>query len=350
MKRILLPLEDKERSLKALHYVKKHYSPEDAELVLMMVDESLGYSAKSEAEKQACKELDEKLELVAQALEGYKISTVSAVGKAGVRIIRAARETGADLIAMTKSSKADMLSSIGTTTEYVINNAPCDVVIISETADSRKEYRGLVYRTANGLVNLRGQLGDKQSECLLPSVNQDCIYHIDVTVGKVRFFHTAYNPDTRNWDLPPKPGQEVTLDIAAGESKDILVMADSTEGKADRIRIVNRDMKKEAVFSFNISAAEMDENGEPGMPVEKNAAAEEVKEEQAPMASRDTIEIPKEEIEPEVPFEEPVPATFAYEDMPAEGLVEAYAEANAPVEEEIEKKPSVLDKLFGGRG
>ncbi len=339
MKKILLPLEDTERSLKALHYTKKNYPPSDAELVLMMVDERLGYSVKSEAEAQALKEIDEKLELIAQTLEDYKVSTVSAVGKAGIRITRTARETGADLIVMTKSSKADMLSSIGTTTEYVINNAPCDVVIVSEAANSRNEYRGLVYRTANGLVNLRGQLGDKQSECLLPSVNQDCIYHIDVTVGKVRFFHTAYNPDTRNWDLPPKPGQEVTLDIAAGESRDILVKADSTDGKADRIRIVNRDMKKEAVFSFNINAAEKDENGEPKKP-EPEETKEEINE---TLASRDTIEIPKadNEPEPDVVFEEPAPAAFAYEDAPA---------TDAPaVEEEPEEKHSLFGKLFGGK-
>ncbi|MBO5513580.1 MAG: universal stress protein [Mogibacterium sp.] len=343
MKKILLPLEDTERSLKALHYTRKHYPPSDAELVLMMVDERLGYSVKSEAETQALKELDEKLELIIQTLEDYKVSTVSAVGKAGIRITRTAREIGADLIVMTKSSKADMLSSIGTTTEYVINNAPCDVVIISEAANSRNEYRGLVYRTANGLVNLRGQLGDKQSECLLPSVNQDCIYHIDVTVGKIRFFHTAYNPDTRNWDLPPKPGQEVTLDIAAGESKDILVMADSTDGKADRIRIVNRDMKKEAVFSFNITAAEKDENGVTKSP-EQEEAKEEIKE---TLASRDTIEIPKanKEPEPEVKFDEPAPASFAYEDKPAD----APSDDAPAVEEEPEAKHSVFGKLFGSK-
>ena len=56
-------------------------------------------------------------------------------------------------------------------------------------------------------------------------------------------------------DLPPLPGQEVALDILAGESKDSLVKADSTDGKADRIRIVNRDMKKEAVFKYTITAA-----------------------------------------------------------------------------------------------
>ena len=42
MKKILLPLEDTERSLKALHYAKKHYAPAEAEFVLMMSDERLG--------------------------------------------------------------------------------------------------------------------------------------------------------------------------------------------------------------------------------------------------------------------------------------------------------------------
>jgi len=186
MKKILLPIEETQRSLKALHFVKTHYSPEEAELVLMMTDESLGYSVRSEAEAAAARELDEKLAMIAESLEGYKVTLLSAVGKAGVRITRAARETGADLIIMTKSSKEDMLSSIGSTAEYVINNAPCDVIIVCEQVNRRNEYRGLVYRTAKGTVTLWGQLSDKQSECLLPSVNQDCYYNISVTVGKVK--------------------------------------------------------------------------------------------------------------------------------------------------------------------
>ena len=255
MKRILLPLEETERSLKAVHYIKKNYDPSEVDIILLMADEKLGFGSKTEAEAEVTRELEEKLNVIADSLEGYKVRTLAATGKAGVRITRAARETGADLVVMTKSSKEDMLNSIGSTTEYVINNCPCDIVIVSEVVSDANAYRGLIYRTASSVVNLRGQLGDKQSECLLPSVNQDCIYHIEVTVGKIRFFHTAYNPDTRNWDLPPMEGQEVTLDIAAGESRDILVKADSTDGKADRIRIVNRDMKKEAVFTYKITAA-----------------------------------------------------------------------------------------------
>ena len=254
MKKILLPLIETDRSLKALHYVTRTYTPEEAEIVLVMVDDSMDYTVRSEKE-DALKAVEEKLADIRSSLEGYKVTTAPAIGKAGLRITRAARELGADMIVMTKSSRDDMLNHIGSTTEYVINNAPCEVVIISEAVNSRNDYRGLIYRTATAVVNLRGLLGDKQSECLLPSVNVDCNYHIEVTVGKVRFFHTAYNPDTRNWDLPPMPGQDVTRDITAGETVDILVKADSTDGKADRIRIVNRDMKKEAVFTYRITAA-----------------------------------------------------------------------------------------------
>ncbi len=324
MKKILIPIEETQRSLKAVAYVKKHYTPEEAEIVLMMIDERLGYSVRTDVESAAIKQLDEKLDLIAEAFEGYKVTKLSAVGKAGVRITRAVRETGADLVIMTKSSKEDMLNSIGTTAEYVINNSPCDVVIVSEQAGSRNEYRGLVYKTARGTVNLRGQLGDKQSECLLPSVNQDCIYHINVTVGKIRFFHTAYNPDTRNWDLPPIPGQDVTLDIAAGETRDILVKADSTDGKADRIRIVNRDMRKEAVFDFRITAAPENHEPEPE-PEEK---------EKTPFEKRATLEVPRTGIPKD--FEAPEVPTF---------VAEARAEFDALEKEVADAAAAAVDAV-----
>ena len=252
MKRILLPLEETDRSLKALQYVIENYTPDQAEVVLLMVDESIRYGVKSENEAAVLKELDEKLELIKASLEGYKVITKSSVGKAGVAIVRAARDTTSDMIVMTKSSKDDMLSCVGTTADYVLTNAPCDVLIISEA--KKNAYTGLIYKTASSVVNLRGILNRKHSECLLPSVNIDCIYHFDVTVGRVRFIHTAYNPETRKWDAEPLPGQTFARDIVAGESVDILVKENSVDGKSDRIRIVNRDMKKEAVFTYKITA------------------------------------------------------------------------------------------------
>lgn len=256
MKRILLPLEETTRSLVALQYVKKYYSPEEAEIYALMVDETMDFTSKPEEITKASAELETKLQLIKTALAGYKFTGIANVGKAGQRIVKCAREHGIDVIVMTKSSQADMLSMVGKTTEYVLVNAPCNVLVVCENRVDAGEYRGLVYKKAESVVNLRGQIGDKQSECLLPSVKVDCIYHIDVTVGKVRFFHTAYNPETRNWDDPPKDGQEACIDIAAGESIDILVKAASIEGKSDRIRIVNRGMKQEAVFTYKITAAE----------------------------------------------------------------------------------------------
>ena len=115
MTKILLPLEDTERSLKALHFVKKNFSPEEAEIVLLMIDERLGFASRSDTEETSIKELEEQLDVIAASLDDYNVTKKATVGKAGLRITRAARETGADFVVMTKSSKGDMLSSIGTT-------------------------------------------------------------------------------------------------------------------------------------------------------------------------------------------------------------------------------------------
>lgn len=254
MKKIILPLEDTARSLLALQYVKKNYSPEEAELNLVMVDEAHdSLTVRTEEMEKLMGSLSQKLDLIRASIAEYTSTGSTYLGKAGPRIVKAAREYGADLIVMTKSSQADKLSMVGRTTEYVLNNAPCSVLVVCESKVDDGEYRGLVYKKAQSVVNLRGQIGDKQSECLLPSVNADCIYEISVTVGKVRFFHTAYNPETKNWDLPPAHSQKATEDIAAGETQKILVKAGSREGKADRIRIVNRGMKQEAVFTYKIT-------------------------------------------------------------------------------------------------
>ena len=148
MKKILLPIEETERSLKALEYAKNNYSPQEAEFVLLMVDEKHAFSARSEAEAQAVIELENRLRAIGATLEGYKVTLATALGKAGLRITRCVRETGADLIIMCKSSQEDMRNSVGSTTEYVVNNAPCEVLIVSEQASSRNEYRGLIYKTA----------------------------------------------------------------------------------------------------------------------------------------------------------------------------------------------------------
>ena len=94
----------------------------------------------------------------------------------------------------------------------------------------------------------------------------------------------------------------MTLDIAAGEVRDILVKADSTDGKADRIRIVNRDMRKEAVFDFRITAAPENHEPEPAAEPEK---------EKTPFEKRATLEFPRTAIPTD--FEAPEVPTFISE-------------------------------------
>lgn len=255
MRKIVLPLVETERSLLALQYVKKHFSSNQVEIILVMADESLPITATRDDEEQALSTLEQKLQLITAVLKNYQVITKGCLGKAGQNIVKIAKEYNADYIIMTKSAQPDMLSMIGKTADYVINNASCNVLIVSENKTSSGEYKGLIYKKAQAVVNLRGQIGDKQSECLLPSVDADCNYHFDVTVGKIRFFHTTYNPETSNWDLPPSGEQLASIDVAAGETADILVKANSVDGKADRIRIINRGMKQEAVFSYKITAA-----------------------------------------------------------------------------------------------
>lgn len=253
MKRLLLPIDESMRSLKAINYVKNHISPLDYEIVIIMVNENVNYTDSHEQEEKAFAELYKKLELVKESLPEYNVFTRAEIGKAGQRIVKCARESGAELIAMTKSSGDDKRSQLGHTTEYVLVNAPCNVMIVSEER-AKGEFRGLVYKTASATVSLRGQLSLKQSECLIPSVSVDCIYQIEVIRGRIRFSHRSYNPETGNWDREPRTGEEPNYEIIAGQKMSIPVKANSVDGKADRIRINNKSMKTEAVFKYRIVA------------------------------------------------------------------------------------------------
>ena len=349
MRKIVLPLVETERSLLALQYVKKHFSPTQAEIIIVMVDESLAISATRDEEAEAQAVIDQKLELIGKVLEGYQVMTKGYVGKAGPCIVKTAREYNADYIVMTKSAQPDMLSMVGRTTDYVLNNAYCNVLIVSENKLNAGEYKGLIYKKASAVVNLRGQIGDKQSECLLPIVDADCNYHFEVTVGKIRFFHTTYNPETSNWDMPPSGDQIASIDVAAGETADLLVKANSVDGKADRIRIINRGMKQEAVFSYKITAAEapapLDIPDAPGAmpaPAVINLESGEVVNEAEPVAEE--LAMGLEALAEEPIVEEPVvEESFGLPEEDAEYIIEEPAFFDLPEDnsDKEEEKPTI---------
>ena len=255
MKRILVPVDGSPRSLIALEQLKTTFSPKAFEVVLVMVRENTGYALSLGEEAEIREELDKKLNSIARTIDKYSVITRSAVGRAGARVIEAAKEFGAEMIVMTKSTKPDAGSTIGLTASYIIRHAQCDVMIVKESETKKiQEYRGAIYKRAKGTVALRGQLSLKQSECLIPSVKGDVIYHIDVKRGRVRFLHRSFNAVTKEWDLPPTNGQQEVYEIEAGVSIQIPVNATGDGKMADRIRILNRSMKTEAVFDYEITA------------------------------------------------------------------------------------------------
>ncbi|MBR0374118.1 MAG: universal stress protein [Mogibacterium sp.] len=255
MKRILVPIDGSPRSLFACEEVRQSFSPSAFEVILLMVNEAQTYAkdVPDNADEIAA-EIERKLDEVAQDLDKYQVIKRTANGKAGPRIVECAKDMGVQMIVLTRSTKPNLANVIGTTAKYVISYAPCNVMIAQESrAGSLETYRGLIYRKAESVVNLRGQLSLKQSECLLPCVKGDTIYHVDVTRGRVRLLHTSYNSNTRDWDIPPLNGQREFYDITEGESVDIPINAENATGRLDRIRIVNRNMKTEAVFRYRIT-------------------------------------------------------------------------------------------------
>lgn len=256
MKRILIPLDGSQRSLFALDEVRSSFSPKAFEVILLMISETPAYVNTADENAATHAALDGKLDELAGRLPEFSVIKRSAIGKAGEKIVECAKELGAVMIVMTRSTKSNLSNAIGTTAAYVIRHASCNVMIVRESGhDSIDAYRGIICRKATGTVTLRGQLSQKQSECMLPCVKGDTIYRVSVTRGRIRFTHRSYNVSTRAWDIVPLNGQPALYDIGEGETVDIPINAENETGKLDRIRIINRNMKTEAVFAYTIMRA-----------------------------------------------------------------------------------------------
>ena len=328
MKRILVPVDGSPRSLIALEQLKTTFSPKAFEVVLVMVRENTGYALSLGEESEIREELDKKLKTIAKSIDKYSVITRSAIGRAGARVIEAAKEYGVEMIVMTKSTKPGAGSTIGLTASYIIRHAQCDVMIVKETETKKIEsYRGAIYKRAKGTVALRGQLSLKQSECLIPSVKGDVIYHIDVTRGRVRFLHRSFNPVTKDWDLPPSNGQQEIYEIEAGVSIKIPVNATGDGKMADRIRILNRSMKTEAVFNYEITADKRVIKPETDADAETRVAYEE----------------PEVEAESTTPATQEVPATPVTTEMSEAAPV--VQEAMAEVKETVAEEATVSEEV-----
>ena len=132
MKKILLPIDVSERSLKTINRFKEGYTPEEAEATLLTVMEgSSHFKYGEEFERYRQKRLQELEDMTAQ-LEGYKVSTVVLQGSPGSSIVEYARNNKFDLLIMTRS-KRGVIGKLGSVASYIVRQAPnMNLLILKE--------------------------------------------------------------------------------------------------------------------------------------------------------------------------------------------------------------------------
>lgn len=132
MKKILLPIDGSERSMKSIELVKNLYGPESADITLILVCESLDAMI-SEPELEAARaEAMPVLYRAAHQLKDYAVEKYVVFGKAGEEILNYAEKKNIDMIVMTKSTRIGWLSKIGSVTAHVVKYAKCIVIIVPE--------------------------------------------------------------------------------------------------------------------------------------------------------------------------------------------------------------------------
>ena len=132
MLKILLPIDGSERSIQAVEWVKRRYTPADVELTLLLVREDLD-EMRSQAElEQAKGEASSLLAQSARGLEGFSVATQVRFGRAGEEILHFAEDHEISTIVMTKSTKTGWVRIIGSVATHVVKYADCVVVIVPE--------------------------------------------------------------------------------------------------------------------------------------------------------------------------------------------------------------------------
>ena len=124
MNKILLPVDGSKRSLRTVEMVQRLCDP--AESDINSLDEIKRNAEKAQPE----------LDAVAALLPGYQVKTQVLLGSApGAEIVEYAKETGTDMIIMTRSSRGP-LRKLGSVATYIVRNASfLDVIVMREEGD-----------------------------------------------------------------------------------------------------------------------------------------------------------------------------------------------------------------------
>lgn len=133
-KKILVPIDGSERSMKSLNFIKEVYPTDGVEVTIINIKELVfvdGISVTDEI-KNSESIARELLRKAKDELDGYDVQVAFEFGYAGDEIVRKAQEENFDVIVMTKSSKKGLHKIIGSCTAFVVRNAPCTIVIVPE--------------------------------------------------------------------------------------------------------------------------------------------------------------------------------------------------------------------------
>ncbi len=132
MRKILLPIDGSERSMRTVEYVKSICRPEDCELTVLEVYQDYKYyNTNREYEYDEAK-LERDIAPVLEELKDYKVETQILFGDPGEKIVKFARDKKFDHIIMTRSSRGP-IRKLGSVATYIVRNADfISVTVIKE--------------------------------------------------------------------------------------------------------------------------------------------------------------------------------------------------------------------------
>lgn len=131
-KNILVPIDESERTLHSIEFIKSFFPKESVTITLMNVQVIVavnGFEYESEIyiATEKSKRILEKAKLL---LKDYDVKTYYTVGHASKEILEKAKEDKSDIIVMAKSNRKGLSRLIGSVTSGVIKGSECIVMVV----------------------------------------------------------------------------------------------------------------------------------------------------------------------------------------------------------------------------
>ncbi len=133
MKKVLLPIDVSERSMKTIDAFRREFAPEQAEVTLLTVAETAAHFKYADEYQRYRQKRQKELEALTEHLGEYKVSTVVLQGNPGKEIVEYLQNNKYDMLIMTRS-KRGALGKLGSVAAYIVTQAPnLDLLILRES-------------------------------------------------------------------------------------------------------------------------------------------------------------------------------------------------------------------------